>query len=71
MATKTPEDVIKAGARAQALASIQGMRNMRGTPSGWSREQWQEMLTKLADGARKAGVTDEELKAAGFTIEGS
>jgi hypothetical protein len=64
-----PSEAMAQLARAQALSMIRGRRNMRGAPPGWSAEQWLDMMKGLVKKAREAGITEEELRAAGFEAE--
>lgn len=50
--------------RKQALTVLRGYRSK--APVGWTQEMWDDMLRKIVEDARKAGVTDEEIKALGI-----
>lgn len=61
---KTPKQAMAEFERKQMLTVLRGYRP--GVPIGWTQEQWTEMLQGLLERAKKAGVTDEEIKALGF-----
>lgn len=67
---KTPEEkqkfaeIIAEGEKLQARNMIRGFRP--GVPFGWSAAQWQELLQSMSDSAKKSGLSDEEIIAAGL-----
>lgn len=57
-------EIIAEGEKRQARNMLRGFQP--GIPAGWSAEQWREMLQRMSDGAKKSGLSDEEITAAGL-----